>query len=294
MSDLSGMNALVTGGAVGLGSAYVRALAQAGVNVGFCDIRDDLDALVQEATSTGVRAAAWKADVSRPEDVRRVVDQAIGEFGGIDILVSNAGVWAASTADDDLDKSLQDYETLVGTNLKGVYLFGRALIPHMIERMRSGARGGEIINISTDHVNTCGTPYHVCPRLETCPWRDHPRPTSGGTSMDLYDAGKWGIHGLTLAWCKALKPHRIRVNAICMGATDSHMLRGFHGFNPSEEEVASWMRAEDSAAVLVDLLKEGPDGRTGEHLNLCIGRPPRLEPPLKPIYILQENGHVGT
>jgi NAD(P)-dependent dehydrogenase (short-subunit alcohol dehydrogenase family) len=155
--------------------------------------------------------------------------------------------------------------------------------------MLGHGRGGDIINISTDHVNTCGTPYHVCPRLPTCPWRDAPRPTSGGTAMDLYDASKWGIHGLTFAWCKALRTHDIRVNAICMGATDSHMLRGFHNFDPPPEEVATWMTAEDSARVVVDLLKEGVAGRTGEHINLCIGRPPRLEPPLEPIYVRKED-----
>lgn len=288
--DLDGKSALVTGAAVGLGSAYARALAREGVNVAFCDIREGLDALAEELQGMGVQAAGWQADVSRPEDVRRVVDAAIETFGGIDILISNAGTWAGSVADDDLDKSLADYDKLVGTNLKGVYLFGRAVIPHLIAR----GQGGEIINISTDHVNTCGTPYHVCPKLDSCPWRDAPRPTSGGTIMDLYDAGKWGIHGLTFAWCKALRPHGIRVNAICMGATDSHMLRGFHNFDPSEEEVATWMKAEDSAQVVIDLLKEGTAGRTGEHINLCVGRPPRLESPLAPIYVREEDLHADA
>jgi NAD(P)-dependent dehydrogenase (short-subunit alcohol dehydrogenase family) len=281
MTELRGRNALVTGAAVGLGSAYARALAAEGVNVAVCDLRQEIDGLPAELRRTGVQAAAWHADVSNPVDVRRVVDGAIAAFGGIDILVSNAGLWAGSIAIDGLDKSLADYDRLVGTNLKGVYLFGRAVIAHMIAR----GQGGEIVNISTDHVQTCGTPHHVCPRLPACPWKDAPRPTSGGSAMDLYDASKWGIHGLTFAWSRALRPHGIRVNAICMGATDSHMLRSFHKFNPSPREVATWMKAEDSAQVLIDLLKEGPRGRTGENMNLCIGRPPRLEPALEPIYI---------
>jgi NAD(P)-dependent dehydrogenase (short-subunit alcohol dehydrogenase family) len=290
MVDLTSRNALVTGAAVGLGNAYARALARQGVNVAICDVRDGLDELAEELGAAGVRAVAWNADVAEPAEVRRVVDRTIDSLGGIDILINNAGKWTGSVADDDLDKSLADYDTLVGTNLKGVYLFGRAVIPHMIE----SGRGGDIVNISTDHVNTCGTPYHVCPRLETCPWRDAPRPTSGGTVMDLYDAAKWGIHGLTFAWCKALRPHGVRVNAICMGATDSHMLRGFHNFEPSEQEVATWMRAEDSAQVLVDLLKEGAGGRTGAHMNLCVGRPPRLVPPLEAIYIRPEDLHANA
>lgn len=290
MVELAGRNALVTGAAVGLGNAYAKALAREGVNVAICDLRPEVSDVAAELTGMGVRAAAWEADVSVADDVRRVVDAAIETLGSIDILISNAGTWAGSVADDPLDKTLADYDRLVGTNLKGVYLFGRAVIPHMLAR----GGGGEIVNISTDHVNTCGTPYHVCPKLDSCPWRDAPRPTSGGTIMDLYDAGKWGIHGLTLGWCKALRPHGIRVNAICMGATDSHMLRGFHNFDPSDEEVATWMKAEDSAQVVMDLLKEGPSGRTGEHINLCVGRPPRLEKPLPPIYIREEDIHADA
>lgn len=285
MTELRGRNALVTGAALGLGNAYARALAREGVNVAVCDVRDEVDGLAAELRRMGVQAVAARADVSKPVDVRTVVDGAIAAFGGIDILVSNAGVWGGSVAVDDLDKSIADYDRLVGTNLKGVYLFGRAVIAHMIARGRSG----EIVNISTDHVHTCGTPHHVCPRLPSCPWKDAPRPTSGGSAMDLYDASKWGIHGLTFAWSRALRALGIRVNAICMGATDSHMLRGFHRFKPSPREVATWMKAEDSAQVLIELLQEGPRGRTGENMNLCIGRPPRLEPALEPVYIRRED-----
>ena len=67
----------------------------------------------------------------RCADVRRVVDGTKAAFGSIDILISNAGIWGASVADDDLSKTLDDYERIVGTNLKGEYLFGRAVIPIM-------------------------------------------------------------------------------------------------------------------------------------------------------------------
>ena len=72
------------------------------------------------------------------------------------------------------------------------------------------------------------------------------------------------------------------------------MLRSFHKFKPSPTEVATWMKAEDSAQVLIDLLEEGPGGRTGENMNLCVGRPPRLEPALEPIYIRKEDLDVSA
>ncbi|MGA0839526.1 MAG: SDR family NAD(P)-dependent oxidoreductase, partial [Pseudomonadales bacterium] len=127
MASLKGRNALVTGAAVGLGNAYARALAKAGANVAVCDIRPEVDDLPAELRAMGVQSAGWRGDVANAADVRRIVDEAIAAFGSIDLLVSNAGIWGGSVADDDLDKSLADYERIVGTNLKGEYLFGRAL-----------------------------------------------------------------------------------------------------------------------------------------------------------------------
>ena len=103
------------------------------------------------------------------------------------------------------------------------------------------------------------------------------------TITDL--ASKWGLNGLLYAWAKALTPHGIRVNQFCMGATDSHMLRSFHDFKPSAEEESSWMRAEDNARVLIEMLEEGPQGRNAQNINFCVGRPVRLEPPLAHIYV---------
>ena len=73
-----------------------------------------------------------------------------------------------------------------------------------------------------------------------------------------------------------------------MGATDSYMLRSFHNFDPSEEEVDSWMRAEDNAQVMIDILKEGPGGRNAQNVIFCMGRPVKTEPPHEQIYINSE------
>jgi NAD(P)-dependent dehydrogenase (short-subunit alcohol dehydrogenase family) len=165
-------------------------------------------------------------------------------------------VWCGGDAKDPLDKSLQDYDVLIGTNMKGVFLFGRAVIPVM-----TAAGGGHIINIATDHVHT------------------HPgRPTAGGSAMDLYDVSKWGVLGLTLTWAKALAPHNIRVNSFSMGATDSHMLRGFHNNAPSEADVASWMKPEAVCDLAIQLIGEGHTGRTGENIGVWVGFEIELKP----------------
>ncbi len=279
--NLKGKNAIVTGAAVGLGNSYAQALAAAGVNLALCDLRPEIIDLPKRLQTYPIQCHSWQGNVADPDHVRTVVDGAKAKLGSIDILINNAGVWAGSVADDPMDKSLLDYDQVIGTNLYGEYLFGRAVIPIMIDQ----GSGGDIVNIATDHMVTCGTPHHCCPHNPQCPWGESPRPTGGGDNMDLYDASKWGLNGFLFAWAKALAPHGIRVNALCMGATDSHMLRGFHNFDPSPEEEASWMRAEDNARVLLELLEEGPGGRNAQNLNFCVGRPVALEPPNPHIYL---------
>lgn len=265
MGMLDGKVAIVTGAAVGIGNALARALAAQGARLSLCDVREEVHALAAEL---GGSTLAATADVSRPEDVLRVVDATQRNLGGIDVLVNNAGVWAASLPTDDLDKTERDYDFLVGTNLKGSFLFGRAVIPRMIAQ----GRGGDIVNVCTDHVQTCGSPWELShDDAPDCPFKAiAPRPTGGGPGMDLYDASKWGQLGLTFAWAQALAKHRIRVNALCMGATDSYMLRGFHNHNPPPEEVARWMKPADIARLMLDLMR---DGRSGDYIGAAVGHP---------------------
>ncbi len=264
MGQMDGKVAIVTGAAVGIGNAFARALAAEGARLSLCDVRAEVADLAREI---GAPTLAAEADVSKPDDVLRVVETTRRAFGRIDLLVNNAGVWAASLPTDDLAKTIRDYDFLVGTNLKGSYLFGRAVIPGMIAQ-----GGGDIVNVCTDHVQTCGSPWELShDDAPGCPWAGQPpRPTGGGPGMDLYDASKWGQLGLTFAWAQALAPHRIRVNALCMGATDSYMLRGFHGHAPAPEEVARWMKPADIARLMLDLLR---DGRSGDYIGAAVGHP---------------------
>jgi NAD(P)-dependent dehydrogenase (short-subunit alcohol dehydrogenase family) len=263
MGLLDGKVAVVTGAAVGIGNAFARALAAEGARLSVCDVRAEVNELARE-----LGGRAFTADVSKPEDVRRVVDTTKRELGRIDVLVNNAGVWAGSLPTDDLEKTKRDYDYLVGTNLKGSYLFGRAVIPILIAQ----GTGGDIVNVCTDHVQTCGSPFELThDDAPNCPFKSiAPRPTGGGPGMDLYDASKWGQLGMTFAWAQALAPHGIRVNALCMGATDSFMLRGFHNHKPAPEEVARWMKPADIARLMLDLMR---DGRTGDWIGAAVGHP---------------------
>ena len=124
MGQLDGMVAVVTGGAAGIGAGIVEALANAGADVAACDIQaDKLEAVAERARSaSGRRIEAGVVDVREPDAVRAFVDAAAETFGGIDLVVANAGVWRPTDpCVDDFDTALDDWAFMVDTNLRGVY-----------------------------------------------------------------------------------------------------------------------------------------------------------------------------
>jgi NAD(P)-dependent dehydrogenase (short-subunit alcohol dehydrogenase family) len=250
---LDGRVAVVTGAAQGLGLAFASALTDAGASV----------VAIDEQVSVGSVGAALSlmGDVGQVDDVRRMVDAAVAALGGVDILVNNAGRWAPTPVDAPPEQALASYQEIVGANTRGAFLMQRAVVGSMI-----GRGGGDIVNIST---------YYVLP----------PRPVDfTGTNpptTDLYAASKWALNGFTQAWAAALRQHGIRVNALAMGAVDTPMLRSLfesRGEEPADEVVATWMRPEQQAQLLLELLAEGPEGRSGETIGSWVGEPVVLPP----------------
>lgn len=253
MGALEGQVAIVTGAAQGLGAAFAKRLAAEGCRVVVTDRRETVTSVATE-----VGATAHVGDVADAAHVRAVVDATVALHGTVDILINNAGEVKATTPTDPWDVAEADYERLFGSNTKGAYLFGRAVAPIMVE-----GGGGNIVNISTDHVKPC-------PDCE----RHH-----GHGYMDLYNASKWALNGFTFDWAKALAKDKIRVNNICMGATDTEMLRGWLGDDPDPKYLATWMKPEQTAQILVELLEEGPEGRTANSIGLYAGYPCEMPPP---------------
>ncbi len=253
MDHLAGKVAIVTGAARGLGRAFADALIARGCSV----VVTDRDAAILDVARE-IGATGHLGDVADPDHVRAVVDATVNESGRIDVLVNNAGEVMPSGPRDDWGRAAADFDRVFGSNTKGAFLFGRAVAPIMID-----GGGGDIVNISTDHVKPCPDchPHH------------------GHGAMDLYNASKWALNGLTFDWAIALARHHIRVNNICMGATDTDMLRGWLGSDPDPDFVATWMQPAQVAQVLIDLLAEGPDGRTGNSIGLYAGGDCVLPPP---------------
>lgn len=254
---VAGKVAIVTGAARGLGAGFADALGAAGASLALCDVRDEVVEVGADiAARHGVDVHAWVADVRRPDDVWRVVDETHAVFGRIDVLVNNAGVWAGTPVTDPPDAAAPAFDDVLAVNTRGPFLFGRAVMPAMLEH-----GDGHIVNIVTDHVYT-----------------EPQRPTGGGAGMDVYDASKWALNGFTLAWADALAG-KIRVNGMCMGATDTWMLRSFWGGDPPLEVSSRWKRPAEVAALLLELLAEGPDGRTGWNLPVWVNDPIVMPPP---------------
>jgi NAD(P)-dependent dehydrogenase (short-subunit alcohol dehydrogenase family) len=142
------------------------------------------------------------------------------------------------------------------TNLKGVMMLSRAVVPFLQKS------GGHIINLST---------YYVLPAK------------SDGTNQpdtDLYNASKWALNGFTDAWAKYLEKDNIKVNGMCMGATDTPMLRGLFPTNQLPAEMASVaMKAKDIAGQMMEIIASG---RTGENFGAWVGEEITIgdQPPL--------------
>ena len=157
--ELTGMAAIVTGGATGIGQAVALTLARAGADIAIADIRvDGAQETVRLVEEEGRRTLAIEADVTSSDDVDRVVVETVGALGRIDILVNNAG---RSYMRPLLDFREDAWDAIFATNCKGPFLMGRAVARKMIEQ-----GGGRIINITTAGAEraTAGMgmgPYHV-------------------------------------------------------------------------------------------------------------------------------------
>lgn len=189
--QLGGKIALITGGSDGIGKASAIELAREGAHVAICARRADVLSAAAEEIRKSARGKVLHvvADVSKPEDVQRFVDAAVGEFGAIDILINNAGTSAARPF-ESVDDEAWDYD--LDLKLYGAIRMSRAAVPHMRAR-----GGGRIINITAV--------IGKAPGASTLP-------TSVSRAAGL---------ALTKAMSKDLAKDRICVNSICIGLIKS-------------------------------------------------------------------------
>lgn len=198
--DFAGKVVVVTGGGQGIGMAICFKFAQAGADVVILDINEDSGAKVRdEIRQEGLKATAYRADVSDAADVKKVFKEIIETFGRVDALINNAGIVSTRTF---LESDEQDWDRIMGVNLKGAFNTCSCVFPSMVAR-----KSGKIINIASIAGKRGGGIF-------------------GNT---LYATSKAGVIGLTKGLAREGGPYGINVNAICPGATRTDMIADFTG-----------------------------------------------------------------
>jgi len=239
--DLAGQTAIVTGASRGIGRAIAFALASSGAQVA-CVARsaDKLAETVEAIRAAGGTAEVYECDVTNGESVQKVVDSVLEKWGKLHILVNNAGI----TRDTLIPRmSDEDWDLVINTNLRGTFLFTRAVTRPMLQ-----GRYGRIINIAS----TSGL--------------------SGNAGQANYSASKAGVIGMTRTVAKELASRKITVNAIAPGFIETEMT---DALGPVVlEEVKKRIpakrvgRAEEIAFAALFLASEAASYITGQVLTI--------------------------
>ena len=243
---LEGKTALVTGAGSGIGKSIAETYAREGARVTIADI--NLDAAQETARGIGNSAIAVRCDVTRKAEIAAAVKETIAAFGALDILVNNAG--ATHVNKPMMEISEDEYDRVFAVNVKGMFQFCQAVVPHFRER-----GGGVIVNIGS----TAGL---------------RPRP-----GLSAYNATKGAVHTLTKTLAVELAPDRIRVCAIAPVATDTPLLPSFLGSAPGQREkfistvpLGRLAQPQDIADAALFLASADADFVTGNIVEVDGGR----------------------
>ncbi len=189
-TDVDGLRVIVTAGAAGIGRTIADEFASGGASVAVCDV--DQDALDRLRTD-GSAVRGWRADVADERQVGAFVDAALGELGGVDVLVNNAGIAGPGGRIEMLD--VDGWRRTFDVNITGMFLTSRLVVPHLKDQ-----HGGSIVNVSST-AGLHGFPYRA-----------------------PYAASKWAVIGFTKTLAMELGEFGIRANAICPGSVDNERM----------------------------------------------------------------------
>jgi len=213
--------AFVTGATSGIGRATALALGRAGYRVGICArTAAKVEQLKEELAAAGIEAAGAAADVADPEGVRQAVAAVTSALGEIEVLINNAGVLIARPIEE---LTLEDWDLTMSTNLRGLFLVTRAILPSMRRRGR-----GTIVNVSSLSGRT------------------------GFAGGAAYAASKHGVLGFSRSLMLEVRKENIRVVAICPGSVDTAMMKDQPMLQPDAGRI---LRPEDVAETILHALR---------------------------------------
>ena len=217
VSNLTGKTVLVTGAGSGIGRATALACARRGADLAICDVQEAaLRSTAEELTALGRKVIAETVDVASAESMRSFADAVHGSVAAVDVLVNNAGVGLGGGF---LDTSLEDWDWIIGINLRGVVHGCHFFVPKMVARRR----GGHVVNVAS-----------AAGYLAT-------------EALAAYSTTKFAVVGLSEALRDELSPHGIGVTAICPGIintpiTGSARLRGKAALPGAREQMIEFYR----------------------------------------------------
>jgi len=235
----SGEVAIITGASRGIGRATAIVLAKEGAKVviNYLNSEEKANEVAQEIKGLGGQAIAVRADVAQLDDVKRLTEETITQFGSVDILVNNAGI--ITRPSDWKNISGEDWQRTLDVNLKGVFNCIQLVAPYMLRQKR-----GKIVNISST--------YGIF----------------GSANVVAYVAAKAGVLTLTRSFAKELAPY-VTVNAIAPGHVKTDLTPKREGFIESISEVTPLRRLgepEDVAHAVAFLVSDRADFITGQFL----------------------------
>lgn len=248
--------AIITGSGRGIGRAIAMRLAREGCRVAVCDIdRATAEGTAAEINNAGGTAIALELDVRSMDSVRTAADAVVAEWGGIDVLVNNAGITIAKPV---VEFSEEEWERTLDINLKGVFRCSQVVATQMITQ-----GFGKIVNLSSESGKTA-------------------KP-----NFTIYAASKFGVVGFTQGLAQELAPHGITVNAVCPGIVHTPMWEELDRVlakrqGKKEGEILASRKEqiplgrleqpEDVAGVVAFLLSEDAAYMTGQAVNVTGGR----------------------
>jgi NAD(P)-dependent dehydrogenase (short-subunit alcohol dehydrogenase family) len=228
---LEGKVALITGASQGLGRALALAYAKEGARI-IINARSEesIRPVADEVEASGAEVLAFVADVSKCADVENLINAVVARFGGIDVLVNNAGLLGPRV--EIVEYPEEEWRRVIDANLTGTFLVSKASVPHMPE-------GGSIVNVVSGVS------------------------VEGRAGWGAYSVSKFGVEGLTQIMASELEARGIRVNAVDPGG----MRTGMRAAAYPEEDPMTRITPEENTAVFLYLASDESKGVTGQRFK---------------------------